>query len=97
MSRQLGSLSRRAFSAASESLRSAHVSPRPADDLAVRMAAAFHQLKAFRFFPDVLDEFQPTAELRVVYGRSLVVSNGKVLKPEVTQEAPKVRRSCSHS
>ncbi|GAQ88850.1 hypothetical protein KFL_004640070 [Klebsormidium nitens] len=61
------------------------------DDVGVEMAVDFHELQAFRIFPDVLDEFQPMAELHVEYGEHRKVRHGAVLTPEWTQEPPKVR------
>lgn len=65
------------------------------DDVGVGMAVDFHELQAFRIFPDVLDEFQPMAELHVEYGEHRKVKHGAVLTPEWTQEPPKVRQRAS--
>lgn len=85
----------RGFAAASKPVRSILLDKRPNDDAQVRMAADFGQLAGFRVFPDVLDPFEPFAELSVEYGR-FRVPNGGFMRPEKTEEAPKVRSStCS--
>ncbi|GAQ88849.1 hypothetical protein KFL_004640060 [Klebsormidium nitens] len=52
------------------------------------MASQGNELKAFKVLPIVID-FQPSVQLKVTYGSSEVV-NGVALRPEGTQEPPKV-------
>lgn len=53
------------------------------------MTSQGNELKTFKVLPNVIDDFQPSVQLKVTYGSS-ELTNGVALRPEGTQEPPKV-------